>query len=129
MDILRYPSCKLYKNGSFRLPAVIKKEFESRRYKKIVIIDAPQQSSMLYPVSIWDKIKKDHISHLQYSKYPQTLNKVFMQLQPELVKHLGYTDKLFFLIKADGCMIINRIRYEELNFSRIEKMNELYDTL
>ncbi|MCF7911384.1 MAG: hypothetical protein K9M99_02560 [Candidatus Cloacimonetes bacterium] len=140
MDLLEYPSCKLYKNGRFRLPNKVRKHFEKLRVKQVVLLADSQNKIRIIPVSKWERMKlaeKDKLP-VQYPIRAQALAGTFLVLHPVLKQYLSNTENLFFqFVKADepnfnetdkpiwnetGYLIWNEADYETENMIKIEEM-------
>lgn len=130
-DILQYPSCKLYENGSFRLPVKIRKELISKRFKRLVIAADTKGSCVMYPVSVWEKRKKylDPEKVSDCPKYPQSLDKTFLHIHQRIIACLENPEKLYFEFNGETCRIYSESIYEEMNVLEKDKLNELYESL
>ncbi|MCF7919410.1 MAG: hypothetical protein K9N06_05805 [Candidatus Cloacimonetes bacterium] len=131
MDMLLYPSCKLYKNGRFRLPNKIKTELLKARYQRVVILADADKKCLIVPVSIWEKKKLDFVlaEELNYPQRPQSLQKTYLQLYPELINYLNNPHTLYIEHNSDHCVIFTDKNYKNENQEQRIVLDNLYEAL
>jgi DNA-binding transcriptional regulator/RsmH inhibitor MraZ len=127
IDFLEFPSCKLYDNGRFRLPNKVRKQLESWRIKKVVMIARKSRKIMLIPAGTWDKMKLEEKNKLpvQYPVRAQLVSGSFLVLHPELIKYLGETEILYFQLKDNYYRIWSRAVYNKANEIKDRQLRKL----
>jgi hypothetical protein len=128
MDILQYPSCKLYDNGKFRLPNQIRRELQNRRVHRVVMIAAKPGRLLLLPVSKWERNKKFYNDNyaVNYPVRPQPIAGTFLSLNSQLSDFLGKTENLYFEADGDFHTIWNEKFYKEENDANQKFLEKLY---
>jgi len=131
MDILLFPSCKLYENGKFRLPSQIKSDLLKARYQRVVILAAKDGRCMILPVSLWEKNKQAFPINedIKYPCRPQALDKTHLTLHLELMTYLNNPQILYIEFKGDHCLILNEETYLLENIRQKKLLEALYENL
>lgn len=131
MDVLLYPSCKLYANGRFRLPNSIKAELLRKRYQRVVILADSSPCCLLLPVSIWEKNKQalNLNPGLRYPKRPQDISHTHLHLYPALYEYLQKPEKIYVGFSQNICYILNEKEYKKRNRQQEKLLENLYENL
>jgi len=127
-DLLEYPSCKLYKNGRFRLPNKVRQQMESWRIRRVVVLaDEPGKIRIIQAVK-WNRMKAEDKRKIPI-KCPvrtQSVSGSFIVLNPCLQQYLGETETIYFELDKDHYLIWNEADYQEQNEIREAELQKMY---
>lgn len=115
-DILKYPACKLYDSGRFRLPNAVRKKLQQKRVRRIVMLAAENGSILLVPVSRWQRNKQAYQNEkLKHPVREIPLEGTFIHFPPILQEHLGNSETIYFEEKDGFYQVFNKRTYQNLN--------------
>jgi hypothetical protein len=130
MDLLRFPSCKLYENGNFRLPNILKLNFQKQRIKKVVLLLIDDDVMMLLPASKWERNKRKFKAEMKLDLpvRAQSINATFLRIPARILETLTPTQRIYFKNSEHHYIIYTSSAYLQKNQERIRLIHSLADS-